>query len=101
MSKLSTRSLKIDISKITKSDENFVFKYTCSMQGCGSDFDVSISKHDYDTKESKKRRYNVRCKSCIQKFKISELQTKRFTRIFGCEVRVVDNMFDELFEADE
>lgn len=97
MDELNSRSLNVAAEKLGKLDTKFVLKYTCSLQGCGNNFDVRISKYDYDSKAPEKRKYSARCKSCIQTFRLTESQAQKFKRLFGAEVRIVDNTFNELF----
>ena len=101
MHEINSRSLNVPFSELGKRDTDFVLKYTCSLQGCGGNFEVRISKYDYDRKAAEKRKYSARCNCCMQKFMLTESQSQKFKRLFGCEVRIVENTFTTLFSIDD
>jgi hypothetical protein len=81
------RSLKKAVEKLDRADENFLVKYTCEHEGCGKDFEFSITKEAFEQKNQRNRQYSAHCKTCAQKFILSEQRYKKWqTLIEGVEL---------------
>ena len=95
------RNLKKAVEKLDTVDKNFLAKYTCEHEGCGKDFEFSIAKEAYEQENARNRQYAAHCKTCGQKFILSELRYKKWhTLIDGGELKIEDTTFGKLFDED-
>lgn len=101
MKLLCNRSLIVDEEKLTKTELNFVLKHTCNAEGCGTNFDIKITKQKFDEKGPEKRRYIVRCHACRKRTTFSQAQADRFERLFGIKAVVEQNNFGDIFDLEE
>ncbi|KPA22697.1 hypothetical protein shim_09840 [Shimia sp. SK013] len=101
MFNIEKRSLSKKSDKLTDADKSFLRKYTCEHEGCGKDFEFSITEEAYDQKNERNRRFAGHCKKCGQKLILSNYQIKRWIKLIsGSTLNVNETTFSKLFDEE-
>lgn len=99
MTDYSKRSLKLSVDLLDDADKNFLRRFTCNVQGCGSKFVFSISADaDRQLKETGKQ-YSGTCGHCGKTILLGPKQFEKWQRLIsGSETRLRETTFNKLFE---
>lgn len=99
MADFSKRSLRKAVEKLTDAEEAFLLKYTCEVNGCGSDFQSEIARGALEQKNGRTKRYTGRCVKCAKSVVLSQSKYAVWTRLIeGSKLTITDTTFDALFE---
>lgn len=101
MSDFSNRSLKKSVDGLTEPDKELLLEHTCSIPGCGSEFEFTIGKGALEQDDNRLKKYSGRCGKCGKSMILAHSKFQRWEKLIrGSKLIVVGNTYDDFFGND-